>query len=221
MYQINKPVIVVNFKTYEEASNDNALKLAKECENVSTEIVACVNSLDFKEVAKNVSIPVFTQHIDLAKYGSCTGKIVPEIAKSAGAVGTLLNHSEDRYDKETLRQVIAKCKKQGIYTIVCSQDCEESVEIAKMSPDAIAVEPPELIGGDISVTTANPAIVSDTVKAVKEVADIPVLCGAGVKTKEDVRKSIELGAMGVLLASGVTKATDPESVLKDLNEGLN
>jgi len=105
---------------------------------------------------------------------------------------------------------------------VCSQSTEESAKIAELKPDAIAVEPPELIGGDISVTSANPAIVSDTVEAVKAVdPNIPVLCGAGVKSQEDVRKAIELGAMGVLLASGVTKAKDPEAVIRDLMKGLD
>ena len=43
-----------------------------------------------------------------------------------------------------------------------------------------------------------------------------VLCGAGVKSGEDVRKAIELGSMGVLLASGVVKAEDKEKVLTEL-----
>ena len=45
------------------------------------------------------------------------------------------------------------------------------------------MEPPELIGGDISVTTADPSIVSDTVAVVKAVnPNVRVLCGAGVKS---------------------------------------
>ena len=46
--------------------------------------------------------------------------------------------------------------------------------------------------------------------------DVAVLCGAGVKTGEDVRTALDLGARGVLLASGVVKAKDPEAVLRDL-----
>ena len=81
----------------------------------------------------------------------------------------------------------------------------------------IAVEPPGLIGGDVSVTTADPAIVSGTVDAVIAVdPEIAVYCGAGVKTGDDVRTAMDLGAHGVLLASGVVKAKDPEAVLRDL-----
>ena len=100
----------------------------------------------------------------------------------------------------------------------CAADVEEAIELAKLNPTFIAVEPPELIGGDISVTTADPSIVSDTVNAVKSVNPrVRVLCGAGVKNGLDVRKAIELGAEGVLLASGVTKAEDVDSVLDDLS----
>jgi triosephosphate isomerase len=81
----------------------------------------------------------------------------------------------------------------------------------------IAVEPPELIGGDISVTSADPEIVSGTAALVKSVnPNVRVLCGAGVKNGADVAMAIELGTEGVLLASGVTKASDPEAVLADL-----
>ena len=50
---------------------------------------------------------------------------------------------------------------------------------------------------------------------------IPVLCGAGVKTRADVEKAMELGAAGILLASGVVKAEDPGAVLTELVRGLS
>jgi triosephosphate isomerase len=85
----------------------------------------------------------------------------------------------------------------------------------------VAVEPPELIGGTVSVTTADPMVVSAAVKAVKDLApDVRVLCGAGVKTGKDVRRALELGADGVLLASGVAAVAEPEKALLDLLEGL-
>ena len=69
------------------------------------------------------------------------------------------------------------------------------------------------------MTTADPAIVSDTVAAVKSTnPGVRVLCGAGVKNGADVRMAIELGAEGVLLASGVTKGADVNAVLDDLTK---
>ena len=50
--------------------------------------------------------------------------------------------------------------------------------------------------------------------------DVKVLTGAGITTGEDVKKAIELGTCGVLLASGVTKAKDPKAVLIDLVSGV-
>ncbi|MCK4735949.1 MAG: tryptophan synthase subunit alpha, partial [Methanophagales archaeon] len=72
-----------------------------------------------------------------------------------------------------------------------------------------------------AVSKVDPGIVENTVKEVKEVdVESIVLCGAGVTNGEDVRAAIELGADGVLLASGVVKAVDPKAVLLDLVSGL-
>jgi len=49
---------------------------------------------------------------------------------------------------------------------------------------------------------------------------VKVLCGAGVKNGKDVSKALELGSEGVLLASGVVKATDKKSVIQDLASGI-
>ena len=71
------------------------------------------------------------------------------------------------------------------------------------------------------MTAANPEIVRNTVNAVKKVnPNVKVLCGAGVKNGKDVAKALELGAEGVLLASGVVKAKNPEEVLMDLVSGI-
>ncbi len=222
MFKIEKPIIVLNFKTYKESTNDEALKLAKICESVSDNLVICVDTIDLKYVAQNVSIPVFAQHVDGVEYGGFTGKILPDVLKNAGIKGSLINHSEDRYEPNKLKLAIDSCKAKGIFSLVCVQDKVEAINVAKLGPDAIAIEPPELIGGNVSVTSANPEIVSDTVSEVHKInPNIPVLCGAGVKTKEDIKKAIELGAKGVLLASGVTKSSNPEETLKDMIKGLN
>ncbi|MPN52062.1 hypothetical protein SDC9_199714 [bioreactor metagenome] len=49
---------------------------------------------------------------------------------------------------------------------------------------------------------------------------VGVLCGAGIKTGLDVANAIELGAMGVLVASGVVRAVDPKGALLDLLKHL-
>ncbi len=93
--------------------------------------------------------------------------------------------------------------------------------IAKLNPDFITIEPPELIGGDISVSKANPEIIKKSVDIVRKISPkAMVLCGAGIKTKEDVEKAIQLGAKGVLVASGVVKIKNLEETMEELLKGL-
>jgi len=88
-------------------------------------------------------------------------------------------------------------------------------------PDYIAIEPPELIGGEISVSKARPEVISDTVKLVKKAnPDVGVLCGAGVQDGGDVRKAAELGSSGILVASAVVKSPEPGKVIEGLVKGF-
>jgi len=194
------------------------------CDEVASEtgksIAVAVQAADIKAVADAVSIPVLAQHIDAVGFGSNTGHILPEAVKEAGAVGTLLNHSEHQLHIKMIAGGIDRARQVGLKTIVCANTADKAAEVAELDPDMVAVEPPELIGGDISVSTAKPEIIKNTVEKVEQVADIPVLCGAGVKTGDDIKKSIELGAKGVLLASGITKAEEPKKVLLDMAKSL-
>jgi triosephosphate isomerase len=222
---LNAPTIVLNVKTYAEATGVKALEIAKLMDKISQETGAsmaiAVQATDISLCAKDVSIPVFAEHIDPVKPGSHTGWTLPEAVKEAGAIGTLINHSEHRLKLADIDICITRAKELGLDHIVCTNNVATSKAAATFSPNFIAVEPPELIGGDISVTTADPDIVSSSVEAVKAIdKNVKVLCGAGVKNGKDVAKSIELGADGVLLASGVVKAKDKERVIRDLASGL-
>lgn len=221
---INTPVIVVNFKTYAEATGESAVELAKICEEIAKEtgknIIVAVQEADMYRVAQAVSIPVFSQDIEPIEPGAHTGHTLPEAIKESGAVGTLLNHSEYRFPMDMLIKSIKRAKEIGLFTIVCAPTPELASEIAEFIPSMIAIEPPELIGGEISVSTAKPRIISDTISQVHKVNNVPVLCGAGVKDKNDVEVAIKLGAEGVLVASHVVKAEDPAKVLRELVEGM-
>lgn len=217
------PFILTNFKAYESAIGQKAVDLAKIHEYVAKEtgkkFAVAVQSADVFRVSSQVNIPVFAQHIDPVSFGSKTGWCLPEGIKEAGAVGVILNHSEHRFsDKEILGTAIQRAKEVGLIACVCAETAEEGAEIMEnFSPDFVAVEPPDLIGGDISVSTAEPELISNSVK---QIGEGKVLVGAGVKNGEDVKIAIELGSVGVLLASGVTNASTPKSVLKDLARGM-
>lgn len=218
-------IIVVNFKTYAQATGERAVKLAKVCEKVAKEkkidIMVAVQNADLFHVSSEVSIPVFAEHIDPVKYGANTGKDLPEDLVENGATGVLINHSEDQDELKDIEGSIKRAKDIGLQTIVCAPSAKSSEAIAALEPDFVAVEPPELIGGDVSVSKAQPELISETVKLVHDIdRKIPVLCGAGIKDHEDVRIAVKLGCEGILIASGVTKAEDPEKALLDLARGF-
>lgn len=216
-----QPLIVLNFKTYAESTGDKAVAMASYCEEVGkaagVEIIACPQAPDLYRVAASVKIPVYAQHIDAVREGSYTGHITAGCIKKAGAKGTLVNHSERRLLLADIDSAILSAKKEGLKAIVCTNNVAVTSAAAALSPDFVAIEPPELIGSGIPVSKANPEIVSGSVKAVKNVnPKVKVLCGAGISTGEDVKAALELGAVGVLLASGVIKAKDPKAALYDL-----
>ena len=222
---LKTPTIVLNVKTYAEATGIKALEIAQLMDRISQEIDAsmaiAVQATDISICAEKVKIPVFAEHIDPITPGSHTGWTLPESVKETGAVGTLINHSEHRLKLADIDFCVTRAKELNLDHIVCTNNISTSKAAAVFSPNFIAVEPPELIGGDISVTTADPDIVSGSVDVVKDInKNVKVLCGAGVKNGMDVAKSIELGAEGVLLASGIVKTKDKESVIKDLASGL-
>ena len=213
------PMIIVNFKTYIESTGKRAVELAKQAEKASKEtganIIVVPQFADLSKVAEAVEIPVFAQHIDPIKPGNCTGHILAESVKEAGAVGTLINHSERQLKLSEIDAIISLTKERGLVSCVCANNPSVSAAIAAMRPTITSVEPPELIGTGISVSKAKPEIVTDTVKLVHKVdPQMTILCGAGISQAEDVSIALKLGTNGVLVASGIVKAKDPYSVLR-------
>jgi len=217
------PMIIVNFKTYSEATGRKAVELAKKAERVNDETSVYVGVApqfaDIAAVAKAVKIPVFAQHIDPIKPGSFTGHVLAESVKEAGAVGTLINHSEKQLKLSDINETIAITREQELLSIVCANDPNVSAAVAALKPDIIAVEPPELIGTGIPVSKAKPEVVTGTVRLVREVnSEVTILCGAGITRGEDVKAALKLGTQGVLVASGIVKAKDPYTVLREFAE---
>jgi triosephosphate isomerase len=215
---LQTPVIIVNFKTYLESTGKRAVELAKQAEKAAKEtganIVVVPQFVDIATIAEAVEIPVFAQHIDPIKPGNCTGHVLAEAVKEAGAVGTLINHSERQLRLIDVDAIIALAKDKGLISCVCANNPSVSAAIAAIHPDITSVEPPELIGTGISVSKAKPEIVTDTVKLVHKIAPkMTILCGAGISTAEDVSIALKLGTRGVLVASGIVKAKDPYSLL--------
>ena len=226
MKNLKVPIIIVNFKTYSEATGKNAVKLSRIAEEVSIEtgvnISVAPQLADLASVCNTVSIPVFAQHIDPIFPGSSTGHVLLESVKEAGAVGTLINHSERRLKLCDIEVIIARTRESGMLSVVCTNNAPVSEAAAALKPDVVSLEPPELIGTGIPVSKSKPEVVTQTVALVKHVNPCVVtLCGAGITKGEDVAAALKLGTKGVLVASGIVKAKDPRKVLIEFAVAIN
>ena len=218
---MDSPIVILNYKTYLESSGMNALDLAHDLESAASEsgitMVASPQAADIYRISCETSLPIFAQHIDPVSPGGHTGSNLINTLVEAGIEGSLINHSEQRMKLADIDEVVKLCREFEIESCVCTNNIETSKAVACLNPDAVAVEPPELIGTGIPVSQAQPEVVEDTVNEVKKInKKIKVLCGAGITTGDDMKAAMDLGADGVLLASGIIKAESPKEALLDL-----
>jgi triosephosphate isomerase (TIM) len=223
--KLEPPLIIVNFKTYLESTGKRAVELAKQAEKASKETGVCIivapQFADLAAIAKAVEIPVFAQHLDPIKPGNSTGHILAESIMEAGAVGTLINHSERQMRLIDIDATITLAREKGLISCVCVNNPNVSAAVAALRPDVVSIEPPELIGTGIPVSKAKPEVVTDTIMHVHKVdANVPVLCGAGISSGEDVSVALKLGSMGVLVASGIVKAKNPYIILREFADAI-
>jgi len=208
--------VLVNLKAYPcdpVAVADAAADVAGDTEAT---VAVAPQAADLARVA-DTGVTTYAQHVSPNDYGSHTGSTLAESVADNGAVGTLLNHSEARRKLADIDGSLDTAERAGLDTVVCANNPEQVAAAAALGPDAVAVEPPELIGTGTPVSQADPDIVEDAVAAAEAVdPSVDVYCGAGISTGEDVVAAEELGASGVLLASGVAKADDPRAALEDL-----
>jgi len=221
--RIRTPLILVNFKTYIEATGKRGVELAKIADQVSRDsgvtIAVAPQFTDLKTVTEAVEIPVFSQHIDPIKPGAYTGHVLADAVKAAGASATLLNHSERRIKISEIEEVIALARVSDLATLVCTDTPGVSAAVASLNPDIIAIEPPDLIGTGVAVSKARPELITNAIKRIRTVnSSIDILCGAGVSTAEDVGKALELGTRGVLVSSSVVKGTNPSQLLENMTD---
>ena len=215
MKKYRTPSLVINLKNYDEIYSKFSIDISKISESVvsetGVEIIVCPPNPVLYKVIENVSIPIYAQHVDDAKIGS----------SSINCQGSLINHSEKRIPINDIKKLIERFNELDLTSLVCAQSIEEVESIAKLKPDIIAIEPPELIGSGRAVSKVNPKIISDSVNTVNSIdKNIDVLCGAGIMTGEDVSIALELGAKGILIASGIIKSNDWKSIILELSKPM-
>ncbi len=218
-------MIFINFKVYEQGTGVNAVSLAKVLEDVAIDtqikIIPVVQASDIKEVVQNSKLEVWTQHIDPVEYGAHTGAVLAEAVVEDGAVGTFLNHSEHKFGNfKDLEFASKRAVEVGLKTLIFAADLDELKRIVILKPTYAAYEPPELVGSTkTSVAESKPDVISKAYE-ITRASETPLIVGAGVKSQEDIRISISLGAVGFAIASDVVKAQDPKKEMLELLQGF-
>ncbi len=217
-------MFVINCKNYEEISGDKIIKFVKIAEKVSKKYkvkIAIAPPQHLIALVANSSIPILAQHIDDSKVGSTTGFVIPELLKKSKVSGSLINHSEHRISSKEIVKLVSKLKKLKMISVLCVKNVSEARKYAKLNPNYIAIEPPELIGSGKAVSKEKPGLIIKAADAVKSAKNnTRLLCGAGIVSGEDVVKAVELGSKGILVASGIIKAKDWNKVITEFAKSM-
>ena len=219
-------LLVINYKAYPQAFTDAGITIAKTARNLAnrlsnTRIILAVPApLTYK--MSTIYEDIYLQHVDPLDYGSRTGYLPAKSLEHLPVKGTLVNHSEHKLVYREISYVVQTVKSIGKEVITCADTPGEAAGLAYLAPNAIAIEPPELIGTGIPVSKAKPEVITDSVTSVAKInPHLPVLAGAGITSGEDVRRAYQLGAKGVLVASAVMKAANPAEKLEELAVALD
>jgi len=217
-------LFIINCKNYEEIAGNKIQKLVKVSEKISKKYKIKIAISPPQQALTNISnssIPIFAQHVDNTKIGSTTGFVIPELLKQSKIKGSLINHSEHRITAKNIAELVSRLKKLKMTSVVCVKDVKEAAKYAKLDPDYIAIEPPELIGSGRAVSKEKPELITKAASAVKNANPrTKLLCGAGLVSGEDVKKAVELGSVGILVASGIIKAKNWNKVIEEFSKAM-
>jgi triosephosphate isomerase (TIM) len=199
----------------------DALALAKHADAMNrkygVQIIFTPQYVDIPLVAHEMQqVLVFAQHMDSLVIGRGIGSVLPEAVKAAGAAGVLLNHVEKRLTMDELQRTMQRADEVGLATMVCADNLEDAVVIARMQPNIIIAEAPELIG--VGKRGADDRSVIQRInRAVWEInPEIRVLHGAGISRGSDVYDVMAAGAQGTGSTSGIIMAEDPFAMLEEM-----
>lgn len=217
-------MFIINCKNYEEIAGTKITKLVKIAEKISKKYKVKIAIAPPQHLLGQISdgfVPILAQHLDNYTVGSTTGFMVPEIVKKSKIRGSLINHSEHRISSKEISELVSKLKKLKMVSVVCVKNVSEAKKYAKLNPDYIAIEPPELIGSGKAVSKERPNLILNAVKAVHSPKrKTKLLCGAGIVSGADVKKAIQLGSKGILVASGIIKARNWEKIIQEFAKAM-
>jgi triosephosphate isomerase (TIM) len=217
-------MFIINCKNYEEIAGDKIIEFVKIVEKISKKYkikIAVAPPQHLIGMVSNSTIPIFAQHTDNSKIGSTTGFVIPELLKKSKVSGSLINHSEHRISENEIKELVLRLRELKMISVVCVKDIVEATKYAKLNPDYIAIEPPELIGSGKAVSKERPELITKSVNAVNSAHNkTKLLCGAGIVSGQDVAKALELGSSGILVASGIIKAKNWTKIIEEFSKAM-
>jgi triosephosphate isomerase len=232
-------MLLVSYKTYREATGDAAVGLTRqavaalhtftaqttESGGAAPRLVVCPQLVDLRLVVTTACEGVasaWAQHVDGEERGRATGWCPAEVAREAGATGTMLNHAEHKLDPDQLQRTVQQCHRAGLEVLVWANSLDE-VEALLASlgdddrPEWIGYEPEELIASaDTSVAKARPELIVSVVELVRRLTNgrtkgtTPMRCWAA----RGDRMCTHCGLHAVLVGAGVKDQHDVRAALR-------
>jgi len=217
-------MFIINCKNYEEIAGGKIIEFVKIAEKISKKYkikIAVAPPQHLIGLVANSSIPILAQHVDNSNVGSTTGFMIPELLKKSKVSGSLINHSEHRISSDEISKLVLKLRELKMISVVCVKDVAEAKKYAKLNPDYIAIEPPELIGSGKAVSKEKPELITKSADVVNSAKNkTKLLCGAGIVSGQDVTKALELGSKGILVASGIIKAKNWTKIIEEFSKAM-
>jgi len=217
-------LFIINCKNYDEVSGEKITKLVKTAQSISRKYgikIAVAPPQHLLSQVASSRIPILAQHVDDSKVGSTTGFMIPELLKKSKVKGSLINHSEHRISSKEIEHLVKRLRKLRMISVVCVKNVAEALKYAKINPNYIAIEPPELIGSGKAVSKERPELITRAAIAVKSAKNqTKLLCGAGIVSGEDVKQSMILGSKGILVASGIIKAKNWQKIIEEFAKAM-
>lgn len=217
--ELRAPIFEVGPKLY--VYGKRALEIAQAAdragERYQVSVIFTAQYTDIRMIADKTShLLVFAQHMDYLYPGRGVGAVLPEALKEAGAEGVLLNHSECPMDMDSIRKCMLRAREVGLYTMVCAENMDMAAGIARMEPDIILYESPDMIeaGEQDHHHTEEIAAVNDLIAGINP--RIIVLHGAGIHDEKDIYQIVKAGADATGSTSGIMKSEDPCEVAEKM-----
>lgn len=209
-------MIFLSLKTYPESTGDGVIKLLAPVKTVSqttgVPIIPCAQATDIYRIKQELGIEVWAQHVDPIDPGRHSGWISPYSVKAAGATGVVINHAEHPVSPDVIQQTISKARQYELKTLVLCETPGLALQVSTWNPDLVGYEKGELIAGPIAMIDKEEANIRELTHQLPQ----PLIIGAGITSREHVRKTLAAGCKGIILASAFIKAPDPQAKLREL-----